>query len=101
MVEEGHRGRKERIRGTTDRNKATPGNALQGKDRLLHRTWQVSQKPLCQGEQRDPYVSVRELEEHLKKTYSDIQRYEPVSIPDDMSPIQPPEHQINTTPPTW
>ena len=44
---------------------------------------------------------IRELEEHLRKTYSDNQRHEPASIPDDMPPIQPPEHQMETKPPTW
>ena len=44
---------------------------------------------------------IRELEEHLRKTYSDNQRHMPASIPDDMPPIQPPEHQMETRPPTW
>ena len=44
---------------------------------------------------------VRELEEHLRKTYSDNKRHMPASIPDDMPPIQPPEHQMETRPPTW
>ncbi len=46
-------------------------------------------------------VPVRELEEYLRKTYSDNQRHVPVTIPDDMPPIQPPEHQLDTRPPTW
>ncbi len=46
-------------------------------------------------------VHVRELEEHLRKTYSDNQRHESATIPDDMPPIQPPEHQLDTRPPTW
>ncbi|KAF0045977.1 hypothetical protein F2P81_002506 [Scophthalmus maximus] len=46
-------------------------------------------------------VAVRELEEHLRKTYSDNQRHVPATIPDDMPPIQPPEHQLDTRPPTW
>lgn len=63
---------------------------------------------------RDPYKFVkglfvkektgtlkRELEQHLKKTHSDNQRHLPVSIPDDMPPIQPPQHQLETRPPTW
>ncbi|KAJ7992784.1 hypothetical protein DPEC_G00282290 [Dallia pectoralis] len=46
-------------------------------------------------------VPVRKLEEHLRKTYSDNQRQVPATIPDDMPPIQPPEHQLDTRPPTW
>ena len=46
-------------------------------------------------------VPIKELEEHLRKTYSDDQRHVPASIPDDMPPIQPPEHQMETRPPTW
>lgn len=37
-------------------------------------------------------VAVRELEEHLRKTNSDNERYVPAVISDDMPPIQPPEH---------
>lgn len=46
-------------------------------------------------------VPVSELEEHPRKTYSDIQRYEPISIMDDMPPVHPPEHHMNKRPPTW
>ena len=46
-------------------------------------------------------VPIRELEEHLRKTYSDDQRLVPASIPNDMPPMQPPEHQMETRPPTW
>ncbi|KAJ8353668.1 hypothetical protein SKAU_G00212350 [Synaphobranchus kaupii] len=46
-------------------------------------------------------VPVRELEEHLRKTYSDNQRHVSATIPDDMPPIQPPEHQMDTRPLTW
>ncbi|XDV11573.1 hypothetical protein PO909_000474, partial [Leuciscus waleckii] len=46
-------------------------------------------------------VPLRELEKHLRKTYSDNQRHVPASIPDDMPPIQPPEHQLEVRPPTW
>ena len=35
-------------------------------------------------------VPVRELEEHLRKTYSDNQRYEPISRLNDTPPFQPP-----------
>ncbi|KAK0148173.1 hypothetical protein N1851_012107 [Merluccius polli] len=44
---------------------------------------------------------VRELEEHLRKTYSDNRRHVPTTIPDDTPPIQPPEYQLDTRPPTW
>lgn len=47
---------------------------------------------------RDP---VRELEDHLRKTYSDNQTHEPVIIPDDMPQIHPLERQMDTRPPTW
>ncbi|KAL1263729.1 hypothetical protein QQF64_006468 [Cirrhinus molitorella] len=46
-------------------------------------------------------VPIRELEEYLRKIYSDNQRHVTASIPDDMPPIQPPEHQLETRPPTW
>ncbi|XDV53670.1 hypothetical protein PO909_022108 [Leuciscus waleckii] len=46
-------------------------------------------------------VPLRELEKHLRKTYSDNQRHVPASIPDDMPPIQPPKHQLEVRPPTW
>jgi len=36
------------------------------------------------------HVPVRELEEHLRKSYSDNQRHMPATIPDGMPPIQPP-----------
>ena len=46
-------------------------------------------------------ATIRELEEHLRKNYSDNQRHVPASIPDDMPPIQPAQHQMETRPPTW
>lgn len=46
-------------------------------------------------------VTARELEEHLRKTYSDGQRHEPAVIPHDMPPIHQPKHQMDTEPPKW
>lgn len=36
---------------------------------------------------------MREIEEHLSKTYSDNQRHVPATIPEDMLPIQPAGHK--------
>jgi len=46
-------------------------------------------------------VPMKDLEEHLRKTYSDVRRHEPVTIPNDMPPIQAPKHQMDIRPSTW
>lgn len=46
-------------------------------------------------------VPISELGEHLRKTYSDNERHLPGTIPKDMPPIQPPEHQMDIRSPTW
>ncbi len=46
-------------------------------------------------------VSKKELEDHLKKTHTDRQRYEQRVIPPDMPPISQPEHQLDDSPPRW
>lgn len=46
-------------------------------------------------------MPIRDLEEHLKMTYSDDQRHEPVTIPDEMPTIHPPDHHMDIKPPTW
>lgn len=46
-------------------------------------------------------VLITDLEEHLRKTYSDSQRHEPISIPKDMPPIQQPEQQMDKRLPEW
>lgn len=46
-------------------------------------------------------VPVRELEEHLKNTYSDNLKHLPTAIPDDVLPIHAPMYQMDTRPPTW
>ncbi|KAL6468443.1 hypothetical protein MHYP_G00241200 [Metynnis hypsauchen] len=42
-----------------------------------------------------------DLEEHLRATHSDPKRHEHLTIPSDIPPIDPPEHQCETGPPTW
>lgn len=59
------------------------------KECLLQRYLQV-----CQS-------TVWDIEEDLRKTHSDNQRHVPVTIPDGMPPIQPPEHQLDTRPLIW
>lgn len=46
-------------------------------------------------------ATIKDLEEHLKETYSDEQRHESVTILDDMPPIHAPEHQMDISPPRW
>ncbi len=46
-------------------------------------------------------VSKKELEDHLKKTHTDRQRFEQRVIPPDMPPISQPEHQLDDSPPRW
>lgn len=42
-----------------------------------------------------------DLEAHLKATHSDPRRYEHLTIPSDIPPIDPPEYHFPTDPPTW
>ncbi|KAE8291485.1 hypothetical protein D5F01_LYC11093 [Larimichthys crocea] len=42
-----------------------------------------------------------DLEEFLRATHSDPKRHEHLAIPPDIPPIDPPEHQFETGPPTW
>lgn len=46
-------------------------------------------------------VPKRELEDHLKTTHTDSQRFERREIPSDMPPIPQPEHQLDDSPPRW
>lgn len=46
-------------------------------------------------------MPIRDLEEHLRKTYSDDRKHETVNIPKDIPPIHAPEHEMDTRPPTW
>ncbi|XP_078458809.1 uncharacterized protein LOC144723905 [Lampetra planeri] len=43
----------------------------------------------------------KDLEEHLRTTNFDSKRHEHLAIPSDIPPIEPPEHHIETSPPTW
>ncbi|KAJ8413897.1 hypothetical protein AAFF_G00064950 [Aldrovandia affinis] len=43
-------------------------------------------------------VPKRELEDHLKTTHTDSQRFERREIPSDMPPIPQPEHQLDDSP---
>lgn len=42
-----------------------------------------------------------DLEDHLKATHSDPRRHEHLTIPSDIPPIDPPEHHMPCSPPTW
>lgn len=42
-----------------------------------------------------------DLEDHLKATHSDPRRYECLTIPSDIPPIDPPKHHMPIDPPTW
>ena len=46
-------------------------------------------------------VSKAALEEHLKKSCTDDRHQEEVSLPSDMSPVNPPEHELDVSPPRW
>ena len=46
-------------------------------------------------------VPKRELEDHLKTTHTDSQRFEQREIPSDMPPIPLPENQLDDSPPRW
>lgn len=46
-------------------------------------------------------MSKKELEDHLKVTYTDSQRYEQRVIPPDMPPFPQLEHQLDDSPPRW
>lgn len=50
-----------------------------------------------ENKNRSLKVPIKELEVHLRKTYSDKQSHESTTVPDDMPPIQPPEHQMDTS----
>lgn len=41
------------------------------------------------------------LEEHLRRTCSDDQHHEEVTIPPDMPPLNTPEHKLDISPPRW
>lgn len=41
------------------------------------------------------------LEEHLKKSCTDDRHQEDVTLPSDMPPLSPPEHELDVTPPRW
>ncbi|KAK0146192.1 Retrovirus-related Pol polyprotein from type-2 retrotransposable element R2DM [Merluccius polli] len=43
----------------------------------------------------------KDMEEHLRATNLDSKRHEQLVIPSDIPPIEPPQHHIETTPPTW
>jgi len=42
-----------------------------------------------------------ELERYLEKTYTDAKRHEPISIPSDIPPLNPPEYQMEVCAPKW
>ena len=46
-------------------------------------------------------VSKADLEKHLEKSCTDAKRHEEVILPSDMPPINPPEHQLDISPPRW
>ena len=46
-------------------------------------------------------VSKADLEKHLKKSCTDNQCHKEVILPPDMPPTDPPEHQIDISPPRW
>ncbi|XP_077060725.1 cadherin-like protein 26 [Siphateles boraxobius] len=43
----------------------------------------------------------KDLEEHLRIKNFDSKGHEHLAIPSDIPPIEPPEHHIDTSPPTW
>ncbi len=63
---------------------------------------------------RDPYRFIKslfvkekrgilklELKEPLRSTFAYNQRHEPATIPDELPPIHPLKHQMDTRPPMW
>jgi len=42
-----------------------------------------------------------ELERYLEDTHTDAKRHEPLSIPSDIPPINPPEYKIEVCAPKW
>jgi len=41
------------------------------------------------------------LEKYLEETHTDAKRHEPMSIPSDIPPINPPEYQMDVCAPMW
>ena len=46
-------------------------------------------------------VSKAALEEHLKQSCTDDRHQEEVTLPSDMPPVNPPEHELDISPPRW
>lgn len=46
-------------------------------------------------------VSKADLEEHLKNSCTDDRHQEKVTLPPDMPPVNPPEHELDINPPRW
>lgn len=46
-------------------------------------------------------VSKADLEEHLKNSCKDDRHHEKVTLPPDMPPVNPPEHELDINPPRW
>lgn len=46
-------------------------------------------------------MSKAALVQHLKGSCTDDQRHEEISLPPDMPPIDPPEHQLDVSLPSW
>lgn len=46
-------------------------------------------------------TSRKDLEAHLKRTHTDSHRGKQRTLPSDMPPIHPPEHQLDVDPPKW
>lgn len=56
---------------------------------------------LHKGKSGSLKVPKRELEDHLKPTYTDMQRLEQREIPSDLLPLPKTEHQLDDNPPRW
>ncbi|KAK0141132.1 hypothetical protein N1851_021873 [Merluccius polli] len=46
-------------------------------------------------------VSKADLGEHLRKSCTDDRSHEELTLPPDMPPVNPPEHQLDISPPRW
>ena len=59
-------------------------------------------KSLFTKEKSGKLITTRkDLEAHLKRIHTDSHRCEQITLPPDMPPIHPPEHQLDVCPPKW
>ncbi|KAA0723513.1 hypothetical protein E1301_Tti003372 [Triplophysa tibetana] len=82
-----------------DKHHSPQGIRTPNQDLLQQRSFKVRQfRKEKTGKLKQPTT---DLEDRLRKLYSNNHRQEPISISEDMPPIQLPEHHIDIRPPKW